>query len=53
MRNNGFLTWWGSVEFLFERVKQLEWEGLAFLPNINQLSDLLLQYERKVSGLLV
>jgi hypothetical protein len=42
------LTWWGGAKLLLERSEHLEGKGLAFLPNINQLSNLILQCRSKV-----
>ena len=38
----GFLTVRWSIQFLFERSEHLQGEGLALLPDINELLDLLL-----------
>lgn len=47
----GDLTWSWCAQLLLEGVEHLQGEGLALLPDINELPDFLLQNKkRRVSG---
>ena len=42
-------TWWRSVKLLFERLNHWRGEGLAFLPDIDELLNLFLHGGEYVS----
>lgn len=46
----GGLTLRGSIQLVFEGSEHLQGEGLALLPDINELLDFLLHEKRRVSG---